>query len=271
MEITETKKGWSWLGFFFGPYYYAGYGLFKKGLILGFISIIPIIGYIAIPIYCGINAKKELPTGERPFDWKSSFGLLGVFVAIVLVFATIATIVEMQKEDKHAAETNEATMAANSPVNTNNNEFTISSIKIGKPLSQFDGILKCELTESPAIASKSGKTVVAQCRVDESKAVHWNDFIGQPHEIYLDSAGNVCGFAIFFDVRLSSKDLAYMSRDIYGEELPYRKTRTWGGEELDAFEQTRAIGQMEETRKLIQNSKGISAVYVIFNKAEEEQ
>lgn len=281
METAGVKKGWSWLGFFFGPYYYAGYGMFKKGIILGFLSIIPIIGF-GIPIYCGIKAKKELPVGEKPFDWKSSFGLFGVFAAIVFALLTIAAVVvEIQKEDVNATDANQTTMTADvqpepianaQPAQIANNDFTIQSIKIGQPLSQFNGILKCKLAESPFITSKSGKTVVARCGVGESKPVHWNDFIGQPYDIYINSAGNVCGFAIFVDVRLSSKDLAYMSKDIYGEELPYRKTTTWGGgEELDIFEQTRDVGQMEERRRLTQGSKGVSVVYVEFNKTELEQ
>ena len=31
---VEEKQGWSWLGFFFAPHYYAGYGSLQKGIIL---------------------------------------------------------------------------------------------------------------------------------------------------------------------------------------------------------------------------------------------
>jgi hypothetical protein len=248
-NITEQKK-WSWLGLLFGPYYYAGYGKFKKAVLLGFLSLIPIVGYIGVPIYCGLKAKQELPIGERQFSWGSVFGLFGVYAILVFLLLAIAAIVETQKNDKNETWKNQT----NSVLSTSN-EFTIPSIKIGQPLSQFDGILKCELSETPALASKSGKTVVAQCTVNESKAIHWNDFIGRPQKIYLDQSGNVCGFSISFDIRLSSKDLAYMSKDIFGEELPYSKVRSWNGEELDSFEQTKNNGVFEEQKKLFSTVK----------------
>lgn len=31
-EDGNKNKGWSWLGFFFAPYYYAGYGKLGKGM-----------------------------------------------------------------------------------------------------------------------------------------------------------------------------------------------------------------------------------------------
>lgn len=277
METAGVKKGWSWLGFFFGPYYYAGYGMFKKGLILGFLSSIPLIGTLGVPIYCGIKAKKELLVGETPFDWKSSFGLFGVFSVIFFIFVTIAIIVEIEKEDTNATEASQIAMTANAqpepianaqPAQIAKNEFAIQSIKIGQPLGQFDGILKCKPIESPFIVSKSGKTVVTHCGVEESKPVHWNDFIGQPLAIYVNSDGNVCGFVISFDVRLSSKDLAYMSKDIFGEELSYKTTHDLEGRELDVFQQTIDNGQMEERKKLVQTDKAILAMYLYFDKTE---
>lgn len=63
------KKGWSWLGFLFAPYYYAGYGKLQKGITLAAISgIMPLIG-LGIAIYGGIKAKQELPIGEVTFNW----------------------------------------------------------------------------------------------------------------------------------------------------------------------------------------------------------
>lgn len=55
----EEKKGWSWLGFFFAPYYYAGYGNLPKGLVLAVISgIVPLFA-IVVGVYGGLKAKKS--------------------------------------------------------------------------------------------------------------------------------------------------------------------------------------------------------------------
>lgn len=80
----EEKKGWSWLGFLFAPYYYSGYGDLKKGLIFSALSgLIPVIG-IVFNIYGGIKAKKELPIGKIDFSWKN--------VAISIVVYAFALI-----------------------------------------------------------------------------------------------------------------------------------------------------------------------------------
>lgn len=71
---VEEKKGFSWLGFLFAPYYYGGYGKFKKGLVLSIIGFMPLT-YIFIMIYGGIKAKKELPIGKQDFKWGAAIGL----------------------------------------------------------------------------------------------------------------------------------------------------------------------------------------------------
>lgn len=173
-ENNAKQQSWSWLGLFFGPYYYAGYGKFKKAVLLGFLNIIPIVGYIGIPIYCGLKAKKELPIGEKQFNWSSVFGLLGIYVAVAFVFFSIAVVVEMQKDKNADSMVNAA--SSSSLMQSASDELTISSIKIGQPITQFDGILKYELKGGePAKISKSGKTVVASYSVFNAKPVHYQN------------------------------------------------------------------------------------------------
>jgi uncharacterized metal-binding protein len=106
METTtgkEVKKGWSWLGFFFMPYYYAGYGLLKKGLlfacILGLLVgvqpewnkivyvIFLLLGFLIL-VYGGLNAKKDLPIKKEKFNWLNVF-----WVWLAYSFSTFMTIV----------------------------------------------------------------------------------------------------------------------------------------------------------------------------------
>jgi len=82
---VEEKKGWSWLGFFFAPYYYAGYGDLKRGLIFAVLYAIPFIA-LAIGIYGGLKAKKELPIKQQEFQWKN------VGIAVVVNFIAIVAI-----------------------------------------------------------------------------------------------------------------------------------------------------------------------------------
>lgn len=108
MENNEEIKSWSWLGFLFMPYYYAGYGDLKKGLsvavfigVLGavtekfmqadtmmiFLLVSTVLG-LTIAIYGGTQAKKELPIKKQKFNW------LNVFYAF-LAYITGALIVSM--------------------------------------------------------------------------------------------------------------------------------------------------------------------------------
>lgn len=71
-ENEAKKRTWSWLGFFFAPYYYAGYGKLGKGILLGIVGVvIPILGFFIVGIIGALNAKKELPIGKEKFSWKN--------------------------------------------------------------------------------------------------------------------------------------------------------------------------------------------------------
>lgn len=83
----EEKKGWSWLGFLFPAFYYAGYGKLNKGLVFIVLSTfypIGTIGAIVLAIYGGLKARQELPVGQIPFSWKN--------VAIVVVVGVAVTV-----------------------------------------------------------------------------------------------------------------------------------------------------------------------------------
>jgi len=81
-EVQEEKKGWSWLGFLFAPYYYAGYGKLKKGVIYVVLGTFPLFGII-IAILGGRNARKDLPIGKEEFNWKN----IGIIFVINIVTA----------------------------------------------------------------------------------------------------------------------------------------------------------------------------------------
>ena len=80
---AKEKKGWSWLGFFFAPYYYAGYGDLKKGFIFAILYGIPFIGLIA-GIYGGLKARQELPIKQQEFQWKN-VGIVAVVNFVILI------------------------------------------------------------------------------------------------------------------------------------------------------------------------------------------
>jgi len=93
MENNKEIKGWSWLGFIFMPYYYAGYGDLKKGLgmalflgVLGELTgelmqtnmrtvvlLVSIVVGLSVAIYGGTQAKKELPIKQQKFSWLHVF------------------------------------------------------------------------------------------------------------------------------------------------------------------------------------------------------
>ena len=85
----EDKKKWSWFGFFFNVYYYAGYGNLKKAIILIIPSIlIPIIG-IVVAVYCGLKAKQELPIGDMKFNWIN----VGITLLTAIVFTIVSKVI----------------------------------------------------------------------------------------------------------------------------------------------------------------------------------
>ena len=107
MESNKEIKGWSWLGFLFMPYYYAGYGDLKKGLsvalFLGFFGevfnvfmafdnilfIVSIVIFIllsfGIVLYGGMYAKQELPVKKQKFNWLYTFYAFVAYVMGALV------------------------------------------------------------------------------------------------------------------------------------------------------------------------------------------
>ncbi len=87
-ENQNIKKGWSWMGFLFTGYYYAGYGKFKKGLFLGIVGIIPLVG-MAISIYAGLKAREELPIKQELFNFKAVFGLFFVQIIVMSLIGII--------------------------------------------------------------------------------------------------------------------------------------------------------------------------------------
>jgi uncharacterized membrane-anchored protein YitT (DUF2179 family) len=83
----KEKKGFNWLALFFAPYYYAGYGQLNKGIVLAVISgILPIFA-ILVGIYGGLKANKELPIGEKEFNWKN--------VVITIITLLVVSIISM--------------------------------------------------------------------------------------------------------------------------------------------------------------------------------
>ncbi len=112
MENNEEIKGWSWLGFLFMPYYYAGYGDLKKGLtvavfigLLGaitekfmqadtmmvFLLVSAVLG-LSIAIYGGTQAKKELPIKKQKFNWLNVFYAFLAYVVGALIVSMFALV-----------------------------------------------------------------------------------------------------------------------------------------------------------------------------------
>ncbi|WP_169752679.1 hypothetical protein [Campylobacter mucosalis] len=89
---NPQKSGWSWIGFLFPAYYYAGYGKLKKGIIMAIIVSIPVINLVTalvVGIYGGINAKRELPIKEVPFNW----GNVGIVLLVITVFLGLLLLI----------------------------------------------------------------------------------------------------------------------------------------------------------------------------------
>ena len=87
---VEEKKGWSWLGFFFAPHYYAGYGNLKKGLIYAVIGAFPLFALI-IGIIAGRSAKKELPIGKQDFKWANVIITVVVNIVVAIILQIVIT------------------------------------------------------------------------------------------------------------------------------------------------------------------------------------
>lgn len=85
VEPIENKQGWSWMGFLFAPFYYAGYGKIKKGFVLLLLQMLPFVG-LGVMIYAGLKARKELPIGISLFSWGGVWKMIGISTAIFVAF-----------------------------------------------------------------------------------------------------------------------------------------------------------------------------------------
>lgn len=84
-EKKEIKKGWNWLAFFFAPYYYAGYGRLKRGLVYAVVGgLIPLFA-LAFAIESGRKANKDLPIDEQEFNWKNA----GITIAVSILIGVL--------------------------------------------------------------------------------------------------------------------------------------------------------------------------------------
>ena len=101
-ENQEEKKGWSWLGFFFAPYYYAGYGNLGKGILYAILGVFPLFGII-IAIISGKNARKDLPIGKQEFKWAN---VAIIFVLIVVFGFILQLTIQSIKADSSSNEIN---------------------------------------------------------------------------------------------------------------------------------------------------------------------
>lgn len=88
---VEEKKGWSWLGFFFAPFYYAGYGQLAIGILFVILWDIPFVGLI-VAIYAGLRARKELPIKQQEFQWKD----VGIVLLFNIIFITVVNLIIKQ-------------------------------------------------------------------------------------------------------------------------------------------------------------------------------
>ena len=119
MENNEEIKGWSWLGFLFMPYYYAGYGELKKGIVLSIIAglmagvqtessvvilIIILVG-LSIAVYGGLNGRKELPIKKQKFSWKNVMIAIGVYIVAMVISTMLFLSVKLDTPNCNDVET----------------------------------------------------------------------------------------------------------------------------------------------------------------------
>jgi len=93
----DPTTKFNWVAFWFGPFYYAGYGKFLKGLVFVLLMALPPAG-IVIAIYAGKKANKELPVGNVPFKWGPAIGLL----CIAMIYGGLLSVAEEHIKEKEA-------------------------------------------------------------------------------------------------------------------------------------------------------------------------
>ncbi|NVJ91095.1 MAG: hypothetical protein HWE34_05535 [Methylocystaceae bacterium] len=89
--MTEglIEKKFSWMGLFFGPYYYVGYGARLQGYLMGVFAWFPLFALCIYP-YCGFKATQHLPIGQQSFQWLSLIPLF--LIQFGLVIATLSFV-----------------------------------------------------------------------------------------------------------------------------------------------------------------------------------
>lgn len=217
MEAQSEKKGWSWLGFLFAPFYYAGYGKFGKGLLLLLIGAVPILG-VAAYVYGGLKAKKELPIGEQKFSWLNAVGLFGLLVgatgalsALSIRFLTIEQTPDCKSEiviDKLYGEMREQTAKNMKEIGFSLDDagwkatgFRISDIGIIS-YDEVTDSYQCKANTSVkenrsmlipieyTVSSEDGEVIVSVKDIDANPLSEEPDFFAETtQEVYDDSLG----------------------------------------------------------------------------------
>ena len=69
-EPEPPERPFNVAAFFFAPFYYIGYGQYIRGALFLMVSLVPMLA-LGVSLYAGFRADKELPVGQRPFDWRA--------------------------------------------------------------------------------------------------------------------------------------------------------------------------------------------------------
>ena len=80
-------KPFNLIAFFFAPFYYIGYGQYLRGLVFMLVSLVPVLA-LGVSVYAGFRANRELPIGQRPFDWRAVFlGAVGYLAILTFMLS----------------------------------------------------------------------------------------------------------------------------------------------------------------------------------------
>lgn len=120
--MENNKKEWSWWGFFFNIYYYAGYGNLKKAIILTLIYFIPLIGWLITMIYSGAKANEDLPIKKIPFSW--------IKVFIILVFISVYILLDFSQRTLSTYYTTGITSSVTKIYAKNSIDFTSDCVRV---------------------------------------------------------------------------------------------------------------------------------------------
>lgn len=190
--MKDKSKGFSWLGFFFNIYYYAGYGKLKLSIIFTVIFALllgilgglqskiiytsPNVGIIlyfivltiiclSLPIYAGIKAKKDLPIKQIKFKWLNCLWIFLIYTIIYVITGFIVTLISSNSEKLCSEITTKSLVIsiAEDKLKDANLAYVIPYLKFKvydiKELSHSNGLYKCSATFS-MINKSSNKTKV---------------------------------------------------------------------------------------------------------------